>query len=272
MRRTLTLLFLAIVLLLAFGATAGFFIVARTADSRTYYLMVSAFLGAFFSFLFVRAAEGLSTIYKRRAKAYSALVRLQHNLNGAIGIIDDNVYLAESFISTALREAQDKSRIYASTNRLSALPVNTEVVLELTNVDLINDLFSYNVSLRKLNDSVATVSRLYERTIEAIMDQPADEQALESYWSNMDRVVDGMKRILAHLRQVRKETISILAKVRVLARRPPLLIWIMHQTFQLHYPKSFPANLERERRQLDSEFEASERQSGERLERIRQEE
>lgn len=272
MRNSLVLGLIATSFILLAGAAWGLFALARTADSRTYYLMVSAFLGAFFSFLFVRAAEGLSTIYKRRAKAYSALVLLQHHLNTVLTLLDDNSHLASSFVETVSRAAEDKSRIFASTNRLSSLPMDTDAVLHLTNIDLINDMVSYNVTLRKLNNSMDVVMRLYDRSIEGVMGQPITEPIRETYRSNVGRVVTGMNTLDSHLKEVRKETVVLLAKVRLLGRRPPFLIWIMHQSFQVKYPRSFSSSLENELQKLDSEFEASERRSGERLKRIKENE
>lgn len=97
----------------------------------------SAFAGAFFAFLFLRLAEFLSKVYQRQVKHYNSLVILETQLNELGGIIHDNIYLIPFF-----RNAITSGNIYFS--KLRQLPIDRSHYENLHDIDLINDLFSFN--------------------------------------------------------------------------------------------------------------------------------
>src|SRR3972149_10931324 len=114
----------------------------------------SAFAGAFFAFLFLRLAEFLSKVYQRQVKHYNSLVILETQLNELGGIIHDNLYLIPPF-----KQGITSGNIYFS--KLRPLPIDRSHYKNLYDIDLINDLFSFNYQLRKLNDDIDSLTDGY---------------------------------------------------------------------------------------------------------------
>lgn len=264
-RRLIALGVAFLVALVAIGGGVAFFAVLRTSHPKAYGLSLGAFLGAFFAFLFVRLGDALTIMYKRKEKHLGALVILQHRLTYLLVIVDDNIWLAEGFLKTVSTDVGHRGEVKASGNRLSPLPVDEDLPTDLTNLDLINDLLSFNVHLRKMNESMASITRQYDRAVAAVEGRAVSRDDLDVYRTNVSSVLQAMGILCQHLKGIHAQTIDLLTKTRLLSRASTLLGWIMRNVTQVHYPRNFDTEVSEERAKVLAELERSRQQSHQRL-------
>lgn len=137
----------------------------KSTDLEAYRAIVGAFSGAFFAYLFVRFGDALKKVYDRKEKNHSALVRLQHLFNDCLNTTSDNVFVADGCVSvfTDARMSSEGVPIYM--NSFNQYQINTDLVVQLTNIEFLNDVFSLNVKLRKMNSSLETLDRSYSHML-----------------------------------------------------------------------------------------------------------
>lgn len=205
-------------------------------DRKTTDSFYGAFLGAFFAFLFVRIGDALTRLYERQTKNYNALVQLQHHLNKSLGLIGENIFVAKDFtrVFREKRQPNEPTRLYR--NDFSQIPLEYELLPMLTNIDLVNELFSYNRSIRKLNGTMENMAKTYELTQAAFLEGKINEK---NYYRNVARLLDGYDTLEKFLNASAKDTDNVIAAVRLLANDRPVLASIMRLTTRARYGKSF---------------------------------
>jgi hypothetical protein len=112
---------------------------------------MSAFMGAFFAFLFVRLGIILDKIREREKEVFNEYVFLGRYLNGALITLNDNISLMN-----ALFKSLKSGEIFVS--RLKVLPLRDEALMKLTDLNYINKLFSLTADFKRLNDDIETVN------------------------------------------------------------------------------------------------------------------
>lgn len=170
---------------------------------------LSAFAGAFFAFLFLRLAEFLLRIHQRKVKHYNSLVLLETQLNELGGIIDDNLYLIPPF-----KKAITSGLIYFS--KLRQLPIDRSHYENLHDVSLINDLFTHNYRLRKVNDDIDSLTGGYADIKNAYIQQQIQQQ---DYLVNANFTAELLEQLEAFLMDTKERTIKLQAKIRLMLKR-----------------------------------------------------
>lgn len=260
-------------LLLGFGTLIiMFFYLRRSESAASHEILLAAFSGAFFSFLFIRLGEFLTKLYRRKEKGLSALVILQHRLNYLLVQVDDNIWLAGHFLNVVSYSVRSGEAIRASRDRLSTFRVEEDLLVDLTNLDLINELFALNVSLLKANDSIDTIRRLYDSTLEPLKEGKLDEEMAAIYNSNIMRVLEGMTDINDYMSGLLEDAKGLLAKVRVLSRQQTVFGWVLRKITPTSYPPGFEAQVRDELARLEEEMEASRLASQERIDFVKRRE
>jgi hypothetical protein len=269
LKKILWLLALGVVALVITAVAVTLASMLRHTDSRLSGILLAAFMGAFCSFLFVRLGEALTRLYQRQQRNQRALVILQHRLNYSLVIADDNIWLVDLFLKNVSPSIDKGEAIRASADRLNLFRVDEELLVDLVNIDLINELFALNVTLHKANDSIDTMERLYQSTLEPVRTGSLDQATALMYTQNMERILPQMKLLRSHLIETQKDLVDLLAKVRVLSRRPTVSSWILRQVVRLNYPPGFERRVVDERRRLEIEMQQSGQASQEKIERVR---
>lgn len=186
---------------------------------------VGAFLGAFFAFLFIRFSDFISKISLRICNNYIALVRLQHYSNENISIIDDNIHLMNQIIT--------QLNLVVNENKRAVLPINIietsiekEIILSITNLDFANQLFTYNMMLRKLNQS----SQSFKQTMEKISNSyTSNTIPFSAYKLNVSIVLDTANSLKKYMILCLDTSKDILSTVRVLGKNKPFISWIFQK-------------------------------------------
>lgn len=169
----------------------------------------SAFAGAFFAFLFLRLAEFLSKIYQRQVKHYNSLVILETQLNELGGIIHDNIYLIPFF-----KQAITSGNIYFS--KLRPFPIDRTHYENLHDIVLINDLFTFNYQLRKLNDDIDSLTEGYADIKNAYIQHHIQKS---DYLVNAHISAELLTALEVFLKEMENRTIQLMAKIRLMSKR-----------------------------------------------------
>lgn len=218
-----------------------------------------AFAGAFFAFLFLRLAEFLSKVYQRQVKHYNSLVVLETQLNELGGIIHDNIYLIPFFRNTIT-----SGNIYFS--KLRQLPIDRSHYENLHDIDLINDLFSFNYQLRKLNDDMDSLADGYTDIKNAYIQHHIQKQ---DYLINAQISAKLLTALEAFLGDTESRTIQLTAKVRLMLKKDVSLGTTIARWF-IHTSGSSlkKVDIDREAEKLLKEIEETKTQSQKEIEEV----
>lgn len=221
----------------------------RFADSAS-----AAFLGAFLAFIFVRFGDFFKSYSDRTTKSHSALIKLEHTLNGLLTTLDDNIYVIEIFenIFKENTERNNQTHVFVWANRLHPVSLMDDLILELLNIDLINELYTLNIHLRKLNESMDTLNGAYVESKDALFGGIIEP---DNYMANVKRIHGDLLDIKRFLSSSIEETTQALAAVRILAKKRPLMGYVLRRLAGHKYGTSFNKKRINEVNKLREEIE-----------------
>jgi len=256
----------AIIFGLLAAATYVFFIAALRSDDQAQQIVVQgAFLGAFFAFIFIRIADALSKIYERKAQGRTALVRYEHIFNDYLTQLDDNIYIIDFLASLVKKTENSKGPPPIWTNKLHTIPIDKELVISLTNIELINEIFTINVELRKINDSINSINRTYDMIISAFVQNNID---VKTYLINLKGVLSSCLEIKAFLKEAMEDITRLLAIVGILTKYDTVLGGIISLIIKTKYPKNVLANIDIEITKIKSDIEKNKTSSRDKINKI----
>jgi hypothetical protein len=234
----------------------------KASDLESFRALVGAFAGAFFAYLFVRFGDGLKKIYDRREKNHTSLVRLQHYFNDCLNTASDNIFIADECISVFDEKRLQGNEHPIFMNVFHTFPVDRELVIGLTNLKFVNEVYSLNVGLKKMNDSMATVDRAYGQVRDAFV---AKHISSADYILNARRTRQRSIRLRAYLVQMKKDLIRLFATTNLLLKDPPFLVRVVRLTAETRYPKDFDTVVGQEIVRIAAEMEGIARESAMRI-------
>lgn len=246
----------------ATSATWVFWDAWKASDLEAFRALVGAFAGAFFAYLFVRFGDAMKKVYDRKEKNHTSLVRLQHYFNDCLNTTSDNLYIANDCIGvfTEARLTSGDHPIYM--NVFHQYRLDTELVIGLTNLDLINEMTSLNTGLRKMNESLATIDRAYSQIRDAFISKTISDS---DYLENARRTRDRCIQVRPFLTQTHDDLVRLFAVANLLMKNPPLLVRVTQALVRTKYPKGFEALVERETTEVKAGMEAIAKASEQRI-------
>ena len=261
---------LLVIIILAFIAVFGFYVFKKLfieVDDKFTETASAAFLGAFLAFLFVRVGDFFKAYSDRVTKNHSTLIKLEHSLNSLLGTLDDNIYVIETFESLYEKNISksNQTHIFVWANRLHPVTLIDELMLDLLNIDLINELFSLNTHLRKLNDSAETLNGAYAEAKDALISGKIDP---ENYLNNMQRIHSDLLDIKNFISSYITESAEALSAIRVLAKKRPLMGYVLRRIAGHKYGGSFENKRQKELSKLQEEMEQIRKESSNKIERV----
>lgn len=219
----------------------------------------SAFAGAFFAFLFLRLGAFFSKLYQRQVQHYNSLVILETQLNEIGGIIHDNLYVLPNFIRVIT-----SGNVYF--NNLRPIPIDRSHYVNLYDLTILNELFSYNYQVRKINDDMETAYLGYQDIKNALIEKnitPTD------YKINSDSIALNLKQIEIFLAELEITTVKLLARIRVQMRYDkPLGTKLQALFIHSHGAKLKKEEIEKETIKLNKEIEETKTQSQKEIDEI----
>jgi hypothetical protein len=239
----------------------------RETDQESFRALVGAFAGALFAFLFVRLGEGMMRVYERKEKHHNAVVRLMHYFNECLNITGDNIYVVDTALDVFSEERFTSPELPILFNQFLQYPIDRELVLGLTNLDFANEVFSLNIDLRKLNDSMATIDRSYGEIKEALISKNIDRNI---YVGNVRHSRPRYFEVKEFLLGLKETIIKLMATANLLSRDAPFMVRAIRGLSRSKYSKDFGSLREKEIKKVTSEIEANADSSRAKIEQIKQ--
>lgn len=227
--------------------------------------MLGAFSGALFAFLFVRLSEALKKLYDRKEKNDTTLVRLQHYFNDCLNITSDNIFIVDFILPLVDEKRLRSGDLPVLTNKFHEYPIERELISGLTNIDFLNDAYTLNVELRKLNDSMAVVDRSYDQVRDAFLSKKIEP---EMYISNLLHSRPRYAEIREYLLETKEDLVRLFATTNVQLREAPFLVRVIRSLTRSRYSKRFESDLSAEIVKVSAEIEVAARKSQERIEKV----
>jgi hypothetical protein len=255
----------AISAVVAASATWLFWEAWRGADREAFRAMLGAFSGALFAFLFVRLGEALKRLYERKEKNDTTLIRLQHYFNDCLNITGDNIFIADFILPLIDEQRLRSGDLPVLSNEFHEYPIERELIVGLTNVDFLNDVYTLNVELRKLNDSMATADRSYEQVTDAFLSKKIEP---EMYIANLLHSRPRYAEIREYLLETKEDLVRLFATTTVLLRQAPFLVRVIRALTKSRYSKRFEADLAAEIARASADIQIAARKSRERIEKV----
>ena len=263
------ILFVVILAFLAVFSAGIFHKLFIEADNKFRDSTSAAFLGAFLAFLFVRIGDALKAYSDRTTKNHSTLVKLEYAFNGLLTSLDDNVYLIEKFEIIYQANVREKTpaQPFVWANRLHQVAKIDDLIIDLLNIDFINELFTLNVGLRKLNDSMDTINGAYLESKDAFL---SGKISLDSYLVNLKGIHDNLLHIKKFHLSSTKDITRALAAARVLAKKRPLMGYLLRSTAGYKYGCCFSVQREEELLKLQEEISKVKKESKDKIDTVLQ--
>jgi hypothetical protein len=150
-------------------------------------LVVSAFLGALFPFLFIVAWEIARRIRERKVKAHNALVELELVANKVMATVASNLYQLE--MAANIKNVIDEGRVPRFNLRI--IPdFPFRVILDFLSTDLVNRTFKLNVDIDVLNSDMNQFQTEYEEVISLVHGRPQKLAQHPEFRSKYDRIFE----------------------------------------------------------------------------------
>ncbi|OQW76895.1 MAG: hypothetical protein BVN35_05580 [Proteobacteria bacterium ST_bin11] len=235
----------------------------KSTDLEAFRALLGAFSGAFFAYVFVRFGDALKKIYECKEAHYFALLRLQHYFNDCLNTTSDNVFIINDCchkVFSEIRLASADAPIYM--NSFQQYQINRQIVMSLTNIDFLNEVYSLNVSLQKINDSLATIDRAYSQLRDAFLAKNID---LSTYKTNARQYRDRCAEMRGFLDQLKEDLIRLLAITNLLLEDRPFLVRVTQSSVRTSYPKNLDALLKIEWQKVITEIDASGKASAQKI-------
>lgn len=186
--------------------------------------ILAAFTGAFFAFLFMRLSEMLNKIYKRQAKNFNTLVKLEYFCSEKVDTIALNIWFIDDFVSV-FAEALKNNHALIYNNKLYVVSFPEDLLLNLSNIDFINRVLHLKISFSRANNDIEMLNGLCADLASNLINKNIDFPA---YKANMLDVLEKLKGFKKHLQALEKETNEVAAGARVLENQKPVFIRIEH--------------------------------------------
>lgn len=251
------------------GATAlGLFVdIFWNPQSKTTDAFQGALWGAFFAFIFLRLGDVLTRMYQAGRDSRRALSAIQFTLNEALSTTNDNLFVLGEWerFYRALKTKPPNAPTPVFLNSIQDIPELRSLLMDLSSVGLVNELFLLHSSIRKLNDSMNTWQRAHQYSKDAFTAKSINEA---TFIANMDYSQTNAQELTKFLNALIEEMIEALAATRLLMQYRPFFTklygWLNPDRYVEH---THPAHTN-EIRKMRAEIEEIRAQSKARVESI----
>jgi len=192
----------------------------------------------------VRIADFLRALYERRNRDYQALIRYDRYLNEVLCLLDLNSQSVDVFVAVVGKNLAEGDRVTFLSGELYKLPEERQIVVDALNLDLLNEAFSFGLSLMQLNSTIENLSRSYEDFASAFKNRAID---INDFKRNLEHLGEGYMTLKTFLQTNLDIAIELSAKARVLLQKKPLLIRFNKCLAPTKYGKKHRAKFKKEK-------------------------
>lgn len=144
------------------------------------------------------------------------------------------------------------------TNKLSQLQIPKSEVIDLSNLDLVNELFNINIKLRKINGTMDTFCVAYDKVRDAFIDKKISPN---DYRLTLEKLDQDRLLLSSFLEELVEDLISCLASIRLLLGNKTISQKFFESVTEKHYPRSFERQRIQEIAELKSEVAENSKRS-----------
>ena len=227
-------------------------------------LLLSAFAGAFFAFIFLWVSDRVKTKKQKRSTNIRALSKIQLICNNNYNALNNTLY-SISEILRVFKEAREQSKDPFSANRLDKIILDQDLLLDLLNIDFLNDYFSFTRSIEKHNNDIENINHFHESMKMARLSGVISS---ENYIENLTRFENNLKLFNKFVIDLMNQTESIIAKARVLLKDETTFIKKLLRITSKGYKKNFNNKYETELEFLRTEMKMVKEKSRKRIEEV----
>jgi hypothetical protein len=225
-----------------------------------------AFAGAFFAFLFLRLAEGLKSLYDRKCRHHHGLIKLEYQGNMLLDAIGCNEYEIDQIIQS-FELGEKTGQITIPANRPVPFQFDEQVLYDLANIEMINEVLSYSVQIKRFNSDIAGIVSLYDLFKTALLQGNLSK---ENYIRNYAICVSKFKELRAHLAAFETRTKRLVAMAVVRARCDrPILNRLLHLSIRTRHERSFETAVTKHLTQQEKDIQMVRERSRREIERVR---
>lgn len=220
---------------------------------------IGAFMGAFSAFIFLIIERTFTKYRERRVIHFNALVRAEYLLNENLQLTSDNIYMVYGLV-----EVLKKGALHIGS--FNPLVWDQSVLLNLANLDMINNLSSYAISIRKVNRDLDMMEKWYEQLKLALIQKNIDKV---TYDINIAILIGQLEVIRKFLVKTDDETLIRQSEVRIMMKERNFIDWFFNKLSDHRLPKDFKKRVQKEQTVLEKEREDTRAASKAEIESIR---
>jgi len=204
---------------------------------------VGAFMGAFSAFIFLIFEKTFSKYRERRVKHLNALVRSEYLLNENLQFIADNIFLLDGFVKIIKKGG-------FHSGAFNEILWDKTILLDLANLEMINRLGDYAISVRKINRDTSMLEGLYSEIKTALVEGHINKA---TYDYNIPLVLDRIEIIKNYYQMLDVEIERRQSEVRVLLKNKSPVDWFFDKITTDHLPSDFEKKVDDEEKVLIAE-------------------
>ncbi len=220
---------------------------------------IAAFVGAFFSYLFVRFAEVIKAIYDRQLSGFNALVGVERWLGATYDDIVADIFAIDNALA-----AKASSETIINFNRLTPLRFDWALLDKLSNLDFINELSQFGSDIRKLELTIEDLNSMYGEVRSSFLSKSTDAA---TYRTNFLIYLDKLTELRKFLSEAEDATKRLTALTRILLRDKPLFPRIVRRLSRRKMPTENEIGAELAK--LNHEMEEMRKENAAKIQRIR---
>jgi hypothetical protein len=194
---------------------------------------------------------------------YNGLVHLEYSLNEMMDVCEQNV----SRVDEAIRRCHDLASMPAMPELIPlsfrSVPVDKNVLLLLSNIDLINEVFGLNAELQRVNDTLSTLENAMARVATWMAEGKLGQPPYSSALGALGRALFEFQQFL---KAASNHAIGVLALVRLLQREKPFLVRLTRLLTRSRFSKKQLAMKDREVAKIHEEVRLVQKRHEETLE------
>jgi hypothetical protein len=222
--------------------------------------LLGALIGAVATFVFLLFHDFIKSIKEKRSTHLNSLVKLQVELLLDGETINENLYAIPDFI-----ESLKKNMPYLQV--LGTFDINLDHLQELHNVDLNNNILTYQIHTRKLNKDISATQRNYDELKAGLLS--GDDKRQKMFVDNAPQFIAWLQQLASALKVHLTELDALEAEVRLHLKKDPS--WLRKQKMKfLKNPELTEDEIKAEIEIVSKERDQSEEEDKERISKMKE--
>ncbi len=181
---------------------------------------VSAFAGAFFTFILVKFAELGTRLRNVEKDNLQGLVAINHTLMGHMNQISNADFVAKDIIATYEKTTSATEPIAINFNFFKSIPFEPETLKVIRNTKFLNEVYSYYADTEKLNDSMMALQKFIDAITNGLI---GGNLSRTDYLQNAPLLSEKTKELRKFIKHSLKEAERLTALDRLLLKHRSVL-------------------------------------------------